>query len=80
MRLPIPTATPARAVPAKAAIGDRRPEEPGEPPPEPPDGEEPLVPRPGPRLGPAPLEPQRDARMPGSPPAAFIWRVPCRKS
>ena len=50
MRLPIPNEALAHAALTKAAIDDRRPEEPGEPPPELPDDEEPLIPRPGPRL------------------------------
>ncbi len=56
MRLPIPKAELARSALTKATARDRRPAEPFEPPPEPPDNEEPLIPRPGPRLAAAQYE------------------------
>ena len=56
MRLPIQNVAPARSALTKAAARDRRPAEPFEPPPEPPDDEEPLIPRPGPRLAAAQYE------------------------
>ena len=47
MRLRIPNGALARAAPLPAAVDGGRPVQPGEPPPELPDGEEPLIPRPG---------------------------------